>query len=491
MTDLLRLRTLAGQLITLFVIVLLVSQVVNVLLIVGERRLQARSTLYVSAIEKMAEGTAQVLEFPGRRPGPGLAPGPRNNRGTPLRIEVSSSSAIDRLSAIECLSSYEEQLSNLLQSRNVEFESVHVCRGDRLQRPGRQSGPAGARPPHEDMRRDREPGMRPPPPGGHPPPPDPRGPPGPGFENMVLSVHLSDGRWINGVTGHYPLENMTPRVFLATGGMILVTVLVVVFFARRITRPLTNLAEAADQLGRGGHGISLKEEGPTDLRSAIAAFNAMQERLTRMIETQRTMLRSVGHDLRTPLTSLRIRAEIMEPETERVKVIATLDEMKTMMEEILTWAEDASGMEELHRVDLNALLTSLSDDYQDVGANVTYEEGVPIIVLCRRVSLRRALRNLIDNGLKYGSKVNISTVPDAESVRVCIDDKGPGIPEEDLRDVLKPFVRLEISRNKDTGGSGLGLSIAQSIIQAHGAELDLHNKKSGGLRASFKLPRET
>ena len=487
MTDLLRIRTLPGQLIALFVVVLLVSQVVNVLLIVGERRLQARSTLYLSAIENMAEGTAQVLENPGRRPG--LGPGPRNSRGAPLRVEVASSSAIDRLSAIECLSSYEAQLSNLLQSRNVKFEAVRVCRGDRLQRPERQSGPAGPRPLHEDMRRARERDMRPPPP-GHPPPPDPKGPPGPGFESVVMSVHLSDGRWINGITGHYPLENMTPRVFLATGGMVLVTVLIVIFFARRITRPLTNLADAADQLGRGGHGISLKEEGPTDLRSAIAAFNAMQERLTRMIETQRTMLRSVGHDLRTPLTSLRIRAEIMEPEAERAKVIATLDEMKTMMEEILTWAEDASGMEELHRVDLNALLTSLSDDYQDVRENVTYEEGVPIIVLCRRVSLRRALRNLIDNGLKYGNEVEISAIADAESVRVCIDDKGPGIPEEDLRDVLKPFVRLEVSRNKDTGGSGLGLSIAQSIIQAHGAELDLHNRKSGGLRASFKLPRE-
>jgi len=485
-TDLLRLRTLPGQLIALFVFVLLVSQIVNVLLIVDERRLQARSTLYLSAIEKMAEGTAQVLEFPGRRPGPG----PRNSRGAPLRLEVASSSAIDRLSAIECLSSYEAQLSNLLQSRNVKFEAVRVCRGGRLQRPERQSGPTGLRPPHEDMRRDRERGMRPPPPGHRPPPPDPRGPPGPGFESMVMSVHLSDGRWINGITGHYPLENMTPRVFLATGGMVLVTVFVVIFFARRITRPLTNLAEAADQLGRGGHGISLKEEGPTDLRSAIAAFNAMQERLTRMIETQRTMLRSVGHDLRTPLTSLRIRAEIMEPEAERAKVIATLDEMKTMMEEILTWAEDASGIEELHRVDLNALLTSLSDDYQDVGENVTYEEGVPIIVLCRRVSLRRALRNLIDNGLKYGREVNISLVSDVESVRVCIDDEGPGISEEDLRDVLKPFVRLETSRNKDTGGSGLGLSIAQSIIQAHGSELDLHNRREGGLRASFTLPRE-
>lgn len=486
MIDLLRLRTLPGQLIALFVIVLLISQIINVLLIVGERRLQARSTLYTSAIEAMAERTAQAVAFPGGRPGP--APG--GKRGVPVHLEIASFPVSDRLTEIECLSSYEAQLSDLLQSRDIQFEAIRVCRGDRLRPPERQAGPPNASSHGANERQFDRPGLRPPPP-RRGPPPDPRGPPGPGFESLVMSVQLPDGRWINGISGHYPLENMTPRVFLATGGMVLVTVFVVIFFARRITRPLTNLAKAADQLGRGGQGVALKEEGPTDLRSAIAAFNAMQERLTRMIETQRIMLRSVGHDLRTPLTSLRIRAEAMDPEVERAKVIATLDEMKAMMEEILTWAEDASGLEELRRVDLNALLTSLSDDYQDAGENVTYEDGPAVIVLCRRVSLRRALRNLIDNGLKYGREVDISLVEDRETVRICVDDKGPGIPDEDLREVLKPFVRLEASRSKETGGSGLGLSIAQSIIQAHGAELHLENRVSGGLRASFTLPRET
>lgn len=486
MIDLLRLRTLPGQLITLFVIVLLISQVVNVLLIIGERRLQARATLYASAVEKMAERTQQILSPSDRSHFPTLRRGP----SAPIRVEISSMPAVDRLTGRECLSSYEARLRDLLKAQNTEFETVQVCRGNELRRTDplfRSPGP----PPPGPERRDEWGRPAGPPPIHHVPPPDPRGPPGPGFESMVMSVHLADGRWVNGITGHYPLENMTPRVFLATGGMVFVTVFVVIFFARRITRPLTKLANAADHLGRGGQGVSLKEEGPTDLRSAIAAFNAMQERLTRMIETQRTMLRSVGHDLRTPLTSLRIRAEIMEPESERTKVIATLDEMKAMMEEILTWAEDASGLEELHRVDLNALLASLSDDYHDAGEKVAYEDGESVIVLCRRVSLRRALRNLIDNGLKYGGAVDISLVADVGAVCVCVDDQGPGIPEEDLREVLKPFVRLETSRSKETGGSGLGLSIAQSIIQAHGAELDLHNRESGGLRVSFKLPRET
>ncbi len=487
--NLLRLRTLPGQLIALFVVVLLLSQVINVFLIVGERRLQARSTLYTSAVETMAKETGRFLAGSDLR-------SPRNEPGRrppqPLRLEVTEKPVIDRLSGTSCLDVYEERLRALLSEQKVSAERVHVCSGDRLRRPDHPPGRPGAPPPppRHGFAEGEPPFGRTPPPYRRPPPPDPSGPMAPGFENLVMSVQLADGRWINGITGHYPLENMTPRVFLATGGMVFLTILIVTFFARRITRPLTYLADAADQLGRGGHGTELKEEGPTDLRAAIAAFNAMQERLTRMIDTQRTMLRSVGHDLRTPLTSLRIRAEAMQPETERAKVIATLDEMKEMMEEILTWAEDASGVEELHRVDMNALLASLSDDYRDTGKNVTYDETDTAIVLCRRVSLRRALRNLIDNGLKYGGDVCVSLEVRGDSARICIDDKGPGIPERQLQEVLKPFVRLEASRNKETGGAGLGLSIAQSIIQAHGAELELQNRATGGLRACFSLPKE-
>ncbi len=485
--DLFRLRTLPGQLVALFVVVLLVSQIINVFLIVGERRLQARSTLYASAVDAMANETVRFLANTDVRPrgdGPGRPP-------PQVRIEVTLKPVVDRLTDGSCLKTYEERLRGMLIDKDISVERVLVCSGDRLRRPDHRPGPQGRPwPPRREHAKGDPDFGRPPPPHRRGPPPDPRGPRGPGFEHLVMSVQLADGRWINGITGHYPLENMTPRIFLATGGMILLTVLIVIFFARRITRPLTDLAVAADQLGRGGHGVQLREAGPSDLRTAISAFNAMQERLTRMIETQRTMLRSVGHDLRTPLTSLRIRIEAMEPETERAKIIATLDEMKAMMEEILTWAEDASGIEELHRVDISAMLSSLCDDYQDAGEKVTFDDAGSIIVLCRRVSLRRALRNLIDNGLKYGGAVELSLEVGGQGALICIDDNGPGIPDRQLREVLKPFVRLEASRSKDTGGAGLGLSIAQSIIQAHGAELSLENKRPTGLRASFTLPLE-
>lgn len=475
----LRLTNLPGQLIGLFILVLLVAQVINVFLIVGERRMSARSVLYEGAIESFVREVSRVADQTVR-------PVPERVRPRPpgrVHVVVSTKPETDRLRDRLCLTQYERELKERLSNIEIASLDVRVCRGPQFDRP-----PEGARPPPPSFpgeeRRDRPPPRR-------GPPPDPAGPRAPGFENFIMSVQLEDGRWVNGISGHYPFENLTPRIALATLGMIVIAVFVIVFFARRITRPLTELTKAAENLGRGGSSYILAEEGPKDVRQTVAAFNAMQERLTRMIETQRVMLRSVGHDLRTPLTSLRIRAEGVEPKAEREKIIATLDEMKAMMEEILTWAEDASGIEELHPVDLSALLASLSDDYQDTGADVTFADMDQAIIMCRRVSLRRALQNLIDNGLKYGGTVALSLHMREGEVEVYLDDQGPGIPETKLRSVLLPFVRLETSRNKETGGSGLGLSIAQSIIQAHGAELKLENRKPRGLRASFRLPRAT
>jgi signal transduction histidine kinase len=475
-----RLNTLPGQLIVLFILVLLLAQIINVFLIIGERRMSARSVLYEGAIERFVMG---VQREEGQL---GLPIRDRRRPPSPGRVHIvlSDKPDTDRLLDPTCLADYEEELKTRLSNVGIETLAVHVCQGSKLSRPLESARPPAPPPPPLGSRR----GDRPPP-LHRGPPLDPAGPRAPGFENFIMSVLLEDGRWVNGISGHYPLENLTPRIALATLGMIIIATVLIVFFARRITRPLTQLTKAAENLGRGGASYQLSEEGPEDVRKTVAAFNGMQERLTRMIETQRVMLRSVGHDLRTPLTSLRIRAEAVEPQSEREKIIATLDEMKAMMEEILTWAEDASGIEEPHPVDINAMLASLSDDYQDAGQDVRFTDGKQEIALCRRVSLRRALQNLIDNGLKYGDSVELSLCAHAAEVEVRIDDQGPGIPEDRLTSVLLPFVRLETSRSKETGGAGLGLSIAQSIVQAHGADLKLQNRVPRGLRASFALPR--
>lgn len=474
-------RTLAGQLILLFVGVLLIAQVVNIVMIVGERRLTARSVLYNAAIEEMAEEVERRASGDRRRGRVERTPG-----GPRIHFVVAPHADADRLRDGICMEEYGETLQQRLDALQVSVSRVKVCRGQSLPPPPRPEGRNGDRRPPDRFRSADRPGDRSGPP--RRPPPDPSGPAGPGYERFVMSVQLPDGTWVNGISGHYPIENLTPRILLVTGAMLICAIAAVAFFARRISRPLTRLADTAEEFGRGRSVEAIEAEGPEDVRRTIQAFNTMQERLSRMIETQQVMLRSVGHDLRTPLTSLRIRAEILEPSEQKDKIIGTLDDMKTMMEEILTWAEDVSATEPAHPVDVTALLASLSDDYQDAGKDVRFPDMDPVILNCRRMSLKRAFQNLIDNGLKFGSRVRITLREEMDHVTVTFEDDGPGIPEGQMKEVLLPFVRLETSRSKETGGSGLGLSIVNSIIQAHGADLTLENRAEGGLKATVNLP---
>ena len=232
----------------------------------------------------------------------------------------------------------------------------------------------------------------------------------------------------------------------------------------------------------------MEEAGARDVKLAAQAFNNMQTRVTRMLDTQRTMLRAVGHDLRTPLTSLRIRAENIEDDVERGKVIATLNDMTVMTEEILSWAKDASGTEDLALVDLHALLESMTDNYQDQGHHVELRDFESMVVKIRRISIKRAIQNPIDNALKFGHTATLSVERKGKLVLIHVDDVGLGVPREQQEEILKPFVRLEASRNKETGGTGLGLSIANSIAQIHGGTLAMSNREPKGLRVTLTLP---
>lgn len=478
------LRTLTGQLIALFLLVLLVSQAVNVFLIVGERRVSTRSVLYDETIEMMGARVALFQEGSNV-----LAPDrPRPGGGRGLRLFVGPYAyAMCKHHAVR-LPSLETKLLAALQNRNIAPLDVYVSRFQR--RGPRPPGPRGNRPlvdecaptgapPHlQDALSFPKP----------PPPADPSGPPGPGHEQLLMSVQLAEKLWINGVRGHYPLENLTPRILMATLGVFAIGAVAVAVFARRLSRPLAQLADAADHFGHGVHVDKVNEDGPHDVRQTIIAFNRMQQRLTRMIETQRIMLRAVGHDLRTPLTSLRIRAESVEPEQQREKMIATIDETIALTEEILQWTKDAASVEEMASVDLCAMLSSITDDYVDQGKDVTFDDCEQLVIKCRRMALKRVFRNIIDNALSYGKCARMSFERHADQVAIYIDDEGPGIPNDQLEDVLKPFVRLEGSRSKDTGGAGLGLSIVDTIVRAHGGTLSLKNRSVGGLRVQITLP---
>jgi signal transduction histidine kinase len=228
--------------------------------------------------------------------------------------------------------------------------------------------------------------------------------------------------------------------------------------------------------------------GTLETRQASRAFNAMQARLRALVENRTRMLAAISHDLRTPLTLLRLRAENIPDVPEREKMLANLAEMDSMVGATLAFARDEAKVEPRRRTDLTALLSSIVDDMADTGLPVTMEPGQPLIYECQSGALRRALTNLLDNAVKYGKRAHAAIRSRPHSVEITIDDEGPGIPEDELARVFQPFYRVEASRNRETGGIGLGLAIALSVIQARAGRLTLVNRPEGGLRASVTLP---
>jgi signal transduction histidine kinase len=269
---------------------------------------------------------------------------------------------------------------------------------------------------------------------------------------------------------------------------VLIFAFVAIFVARRISQPLLHLAKSAERLGRGEELEMLREEGPADIRSTVAAFNRMQIRLRRFLQDRTRMLAAIGHDLRTPITSLRLRTEFIADADTREKFNSTLDEMQGIAEAALSLTQSEAISEVTRVVDLNALIESLCDDLVDLGWNVEFQRDGRLAYPCRPASLRRALRNVIENAVRYGERANVQLHSSAEGVEILVKDDGPGIPEADRERVFDPFVRLEASRNRDTGGVGLGLSIARSIVRHHGGDIVLSQRAAAGLSVHIRLP---
>ena len=311
----------------------------------------------------------------------------------------------------------------------------------------------------------------------------------PGGRSLVLSVALGPDRWLNveTVVPAPALAWAAPSLlasFLAGLAISLITVLVL----RRMTRPLKGLARAADAFGRGLQVAPLEEDGPEEIRHTVHAFNLMQERLKRFVEDRTRMLAAIGHDLRTPITSLRIRAEFVEEEETRARIIETLDEMQRMIEAALSFLREEAAIEPARAVDLAALVESLVADGTDLGWQVDFRAEARPVLRCRPDSLRRALRNLIENAVRYGERARVLLERGRDEVRILVEDDGPGIPPEMMERAFEPFFRLEKSRSRETGGIGLGLAIARTIARSHGGDLRLANRPEGGLRAILTLP---
>jgi len=267
-------------------------------------------------------------------------------------------------------------------------------------------------------------------------------------------------------------------------------VLIAVLWAgSRMARPLRDLVSAASSFTPGGPVAPLIERGPSDVRAVTGAFNALRTRVTGMLDEKDRMLGAIGHDLRTPLAALRVRIESVEDEGDHDRMAEIIAEMDRTLDDILSLARLGRPSEPPTEVDMAALVEAVVEDFRDLGADVTAEESPRLRMTLRPTLMRRAVRNLIENAVKYGVSVEVTLVQGPGCVRIGIADRGPGIPPDQFEEVFDPFTRLETSRNKDTGGIGLGLALARAIVREAGGDIELANRDGGGLLATIVLKR--
>jgi signal transduction histidine kinase len=304
---------------------------------------------------------------------------------------------------------------------------------------------------------------------------------------------MPGGGWLWARYDRPPLPSPAPDILIAAALGTLLSGGAAAWLAGRVSRPLSALAYASDEVARGRTAPRLKVRGPDDIRLAAEAFNAMSDRVTRTLESQRQLLSAVGHDLRTPLAAMRITAEFVEDGEVRERLARNIEELQSLTEAVLSAARAGPG-EEKRRVDLAALIESVCDDLVELGMPVEVNISGSAPCLCRPSEIRRATRNLIENAARYGGEARVSLATEGDSFVVTVNDNGPGIPEDKLEEVFEPFVRLEASRNAATGGAGLGLTLARSIAKEHGGDVVLENRVMGGqiagLKASLRLPCE-
>ncbi|MFP3496061.1 ATP-binding protein [Pseudomonas sp. SIMBA_059] len=315
---------------------------------------------------------------------------------------------------------------------------------------------------------------------------------------FLIDLRLPDGRWLQvdaseeqGWTSTSPLDLLFDYVMRIYLLRVVVLVVIALVAVRLAIRPLNALAKAAEALGRDIQRPPLSLDGPTEVRRAAQAFNAMQQRLIANIAERTRFLAAISHDLRSPITRLRLRTEMLDDTRTRERFRADLEEMEHMVASTLDFVSSGEINEARQNIDINALLQSLQADLQDVGERVTLEGRAKQPLPGYARSLKRCVQNLLENAVRYGQEVVVRVEDQADSLKIIIRDRGPGIPEEQLAQVMEPFYRVEGSRNAETGGYGLGLSIAHTIARAHEGRLSLNNREGGGLEVGLLFQRKS
>ncbi len=462
-------KRLAGQMIALLLMALVLAQIITLMIFADERRLAIRAADRAQLLGR----TVSIVRLLENSP-PSLHQQILETASSPrLRYWISSESVVPAGTGQDRHRPARQRLAALLgedidRDVRIAFGDDHGWRGWWQGRPRRERND------DDDDNDDWE--------GGHH-----HGP-----FSVVMSTRLRDNGWLNLET-RLPPPGFGWKLPALTwlGLMALAISAVVILMVRRITRPMASLAAAAERAGRGEAIEPLPEVGPLDVRQTTSAFNRMHGRLQRFVQDRTRMLAAMSHDLRTPMTTLRLRAEFIDDEEIRSKILETLEEMQRMTEATLAFVREEAKAEATRQVDLAALVESVVADLSDLGRDVHVREAEKVTYACRPQGMKRALRNLIENALRYGGKAEVALCDRGEQLLIIIDDEGPGIPEGDIERMFQPFVRLDESRSDETGGIGLGLAIARSIIRGHGGGIELANRAEGGLRATIVMPKQS
>ncbi len=308
---------------------------------------------------------------------------------------------------------------------------------------------------------------------------------------LLIAVEIPGKGWLVLTSGWPRTERSLIWQLIAQTLILYAIVLIpVLWVGHRVARPLRKLAVAAREFNPADPHDPVEERGPADVRAVIAAYNTLSQRVTAMLDEKDQMLGAIGHDLRTPLAALRVRIESVDDEEDRARMADTIDEMNHTLDDILSLARLGRPSEPPTETDLSALIDAVVDDFRELGHAVDYEDGHRLIMRIRPSLMRRAVRNLIENAVKYGGGVaEVRLLPVTGGVQIEVADRGPGIPPEQIAAVFDPFTRLDPSRNRNTGGVGLGLTLARAIVREAGGDISLANRDGGGLAATISLPK--
>jgi signal transduction histidine kinase len=451
-------RSLGGQMAVLIGLALLVAQLANFALILNEREKLSLAQNQTPAVTRFASVAADLKQAaPDFRP---AVIADASHRGARFSLEKASGIAEGERDA-----DLEARLRAGLEDVGLSVKDVRATVSTTADR-----GSDNSRDSRDRDDRGRSPGR--------------------GGQAVRLAYQGDVPGWLTGrVFTPRPDPTLPFRLAAATALLYLLVLGATIWIALRIVRPLRSLTLAALAFGGRTAPVAVRPSGPADLRQAIEAFNAMNRRVEALLDEKDRMLGAIGHDLRTPLASLRIRIETMEPDEEREAAVAKVTEMTAMLEDILVLARTGRAREDLRAVDIAALADTVAEEFRALGHDVVFADSGRVVAQAQPDLLRRALRNLIENAVVYGGGAEVSVADEGGFARIRVVDHGPGIPPDAMGQVLQPFVRLEGSRNRSTGGSGLGLAIANSIAANHGGQLELTATQPHGLTAAISIPR--